>query len=86
MLRNMEHAASNCRLVSLDVEAMFPSIPTQEAITLIRNLLHEHQDALSDVTCLKPDAVADLLELSIRNCHAVIQDGSRERWFKQIIG
>ena len=29
---------------------------------------------------------ADLLLLSINNCHAVIQDGDRERWFRQTSG
>ena len=86
MLHSMGHATNNCRLISLDVEAMFPSIPTQQAIYLIRELLQEHRDALSDVTCLKPDAVADLLAISIQNCHAVIQDGERARWFRQTTG
>ncbi|KAF0309942.1 hypothetical protein FJT64_018981 [Amphibalanus amphitrite] len=82
----MTHAVNSCRLVSLDVEAMFPSIPTQTAISLIRTQLRDNRDALSDVTCLKPDAVADLLNISIQNCHAVIQDGDKERWFRQTTG
>ena len=82
----MDHSASSCRLVSPDVEAMFSSIPTQPAISLIRKMLQDHQDALSDVTCLKPDAVADLLSLSVRNCHPVVQDGDQERWFRQTTG
>ena len=86
MLQNMDHATSSCRLVSLDVEAMFPSIPTQAAISLIRTMLQDNRDALSDVTCLKPDAIADLLSLSIQNCHAVVQDGDRARWFRQTSG
>ncbi|KAF0314113.1 hypothetical protein FJT64_015405 [Amphibalanus amphitrite] len=86
MLQNMTHAVNSCRLVSLDVEAMFPSIPTQTAISLIRTQLRDNRDALSDVTCLKPDAVADLLNISIQNCHAVIQDGDKERWFRQTTG
>ncbi|KAF0290735.1 hypothetical protein FJT64_001180 [Amphibalanus amphitrite] len=57
MLQNMDHSTNSCRLISLDVEAMFPSIPTQEAIALIRTLLQDNRDALSDVTCLKPDAL-----------------------------
>ncbi|KAF0297742.1 hypothetical protein FJT64_004834 [Amphibalanus amphitrite] len=65
---------------------MFPSIPTQTAISLIRTQLRDNRDALSDVTCLKPDAVADLLNISIQNCHAVIQDGDKERWFRQTTG
>ena len=65
---------------------MFPSIPTQQAVSLIRSQLHQHQQALADITCLKPDAVANLLEMSIQNCHAVVQDGDRERWFRQITG
>ena len=86
MLQDMDHATNSCRLVSLDVEAMFPSIPTQQAVALIRSLLQDNRDALADVTCLKPDAVADLLDISIRNCHAVVQDGDRERWFRQTTG
>ncbi|XP_043239001.1 uncharacterized protein LOC122390303 [Amphibalanus amphitrite] len=86
LLQSMGHATNSCRLISLDVEAMFPSIPTQSAISLIRTMLNENQDALSDVTCLRPDAVADLLCISIKNCHAVVQDGDRERWFRQTAG
>ena len=85
MLQDMDHATNSCQLVSLDVEAMFPSIPTQQAVALIRSLLQDNRDALADVTCLKPDAVADL-DISIRNCHAVVQDGDRERWFRQTTG
>ena len=67
-------------------EAMFPSILTHSAISLIRTTLQDHHDALSDVTCLERDAVADLLSISIQNCHAVVQDGDKERWFRQTTG
>jgi len=86
MLKDLSHTASSCRLVSLDVEAMFPSIPTSQAVPLIQDLLQTHHDALAEVTSLKPVAVADLLQLSINNCQAVIQDGDRQRWFRQTSG
>ncbi|MEM7284537.1 MAG: hypothetical protein AAF438_23305, partial [Pseudomonadota bacterium] len=86
MLQAFSYCSKRCRLVSLDVEAMFPSTPTGPAIHLIRNLLKESQDALSDVTSLKPDSVADLLDLSIRNCHAVVEDDGKQRWFRQTKG
>ena len=86
LLQSKDHITNSCRLVSLDVEAMFPSIPTRQAIPLIRSQLKTHQADLSEVTCLKPDAVADLLDISIQNCHAAIQDGDRERWFRQTTG
>ena len=86
LLKSKDHVTNSCRLVSLDVEAMFPSIPTKRAVSLIRSQLHQHQQDLADVTCLKPDAVANLLEVSIQNCHAVVQDGDRERWFRQTSG
>lgn len=83
LLDNWSHAADTCQLISLDVESMFPSIDTSKAVPLLRRLLHQYELRLSEVTPLTPDAVADLLQLSVENCYAVVDDGDRERWFHQ---
>lgn len=76
--------AANCRrLLSLDVEAMFPSISTSEAAGLVRDLLVTHHDKLSEVSPLAPTVVADLLQLSIHHTPAVVQYGNQPRWFRQ---
>lgn len=83
LLQEYNYAAGTCWLLSLDVEAMFPSIPVEKAIPLIRERFSAHADRLAEVSYLSPDSLADFLSLSISNTHAVFNDGERDRWWVQ---
>jgi hypothetical protein len=75
--------ASTCTLLSLDVEAMYPSIPVDRACEHILGLLEVHQDRLKTVSYLTPYQVVHFLKLSIHNTVAVVNAQGRERFYVQ---
>jgi predicted GIY-YIG superfamily endonuclease len=65
---------------------MFPSIPTNKALLLIREKLTRHKEDLAIVSPLTPDEVIKFLSLSLEGCFAVVEEGEQSRFFRQKSG
>jgi hypothetical protein len=86
MLKEYNHMAGHCLLLSLDVEAMYPSIPVDRACDYIYELLQEHKEKLKRVSYLTPYQVIKFLKMSIYNTVAAVRLGGRDRFFRQCQG
>ena len=64
------HVAEDEMMVSFDVVALYPSIPQDEAISLIRHHL-EHDLDLRDKTKMTPDEIIELFEICVNDTYFV---------------
>ncbi|CAN0037323.1 unnamed protein product [Heterosigma akashiwo] len=56
--------SKNSRLVSFDVKALYPSIPVQKALEVVRQKLEE-DETLSERTLWSPAQIVELLEICL---------------------
>ena len=54
-------------MFSLDVSALFPSVPVDEALKIVEEKLELHSRPLRTVTTLSPKQVSELLSLCTDN-------------------
>ena len=73
ILKEHDHVASHCVLLSLDVEAMYPSIPVERACEYIHRLLEENKEKLKGVSYFTPYQVTQFLKMSIHNTVAAVR-------------
>jgi hypothetical protein len=83
ILRSRGDVAPKCRLVSLDVVAMFPSIPTDEALRVLQEAFAANPGCSSEASALHPDQLLSLLKLSMDNTFAVVEVAGAEHFFRQ---
>ena len=81
LLRDHSSQAPDCKLASLDVVAMFPSISTELAMETARKLLEQHKTGLS--LPLSTTQISSLLEWSLKNTHLVVNFSGTEKYFQQ---
>ena len=86
ILKEYDHMAGHCTLLSLDVDAMYPSIPVERACEYIQDLLQKHKDKLKTVSYLTPYQVIKFLKMSIYNTTAAVNIGGKDRFFRQCQG
>ena len=86
ILKEYDHMANHCVLLSLDVEAMYPSIPVERACEYIYELLQKHEEKLKSVSYLTPYQVIKFLKMSIYNTVAAVQYQGKDRFFRQCQG
>ena len=84
LLDRFDYASDSCRLLSLDVASMYPSIPVDRAVPLIRERMLEHGLEVGSVTpFLDAEQLANFLGLSIDHTYAVVNIGGVDRFFRQ---
>ena len=60
-------------MVSFDVTSLYTTIPTDQALLIIEDLL-QHDDKLADRTSLTPNQILDLLSILLRTTYFKFND------------